>query len=327
MSYFAPPRRIETSVFTRLPDRFRQARPSAWADTNRGGRAIDSFLEGPSFDRHGRLYVTDIPFGRIFRIDPDGEWQQVAEYDGWPNGLKIHRDGRIFITDYKRGLMLLDDATGAVTPDLETVGSESFKGVNDLVFGPSGALYFTDQGQTGMQDPTGRVYRLGPGGRLTCLLGTVPSPNGIVVDAAESFLLVAVTRANQVWRVPLHASGLVTKVGVFAHLHGGTGGPDGLALDEAGCLLVVHSAFGSIWRLSPQAEPLERIVSCAGMSMTNLAFRPGTCRAFITESETASILQVDLPARGLPMYSHLNQVVTVDVRRSRTSLPIGETPS
>ncbi len=122
----------------------------------------------------------------------------MAEYEGWPNGLKIHRDGRIFITDYKRGLMPLDPASGAVTLFPEKVASESFKGVNDLVFSRSGTLYFTDQGQTGMHDPTGRVYRLTTDGRLACLLDTIPSPNGIVVDADESFLLVAVTRANQI---------------------------------------------------------------------------------------------------------------------------------
>ncbi len=305
MTYFAPPRRMETSVFTRLPDRFRKPRRNTWADGNRGGRACDSFLEGPSFDREGRLYVVDIPYGRVFRIDPAGEWEQVAEYQGWPNGLKIHRDGRIFIADYKYGLMLLDPASGAVTPFLETVGSESFKGLNDLVFGRSGTLYFTDQGQTGMQDPTGRVYRLTPDGRLTCLLNTIPSPNGIAVDADESFLLVAVTRASQIWRLPLHASGLVTKVGVFAQLHGGTGGPDGLALDADGCLLIAHAGLGSLWRLSRQAEPLDRIVSCAGVSTSNMAFGgPGGTRLFIVESETGSILQADLPVPGLAMFSH-----------------------
>ena len=55
MSFFAPPRRVETTVFTRLPDRFRKLRRSAWADANRDTFEIDSFLEGPSFDREGRL--------------------------------------------------------------------------------------------------------------------------------------------------------------------------------------------------------------------------------------------------------------------------------
>ena len=305
MTWFAPPRRIGTTVFSELPARFRTPRRTAWADANQAGRSIDSFLEGPSFDRDGRLYVTDIPYGRVFRVSTSGEWEQVAEYDGWPNGLKIHRDGRIFITDYKRGIMLLNPDTGQVTPLLETAASESFKGVNDLVFGPSGTLYFTDQGQTGMHDPTGRVWRLAADGRLTCLVNTIPSPNGIVVDDEESFLLVAVTRANQIWRVPLPGSGLVTKVGIFAHLHGGPGGPDGLALDAGGNLLVCHTGFGSVWRLSPGAEPLDRIVSCAGVGNTNLAFGgPGNRSLFITESRTGCLLRAEMEQPGLTMFSH-----------------------
>lgn len=304
MSFFAPPPRIETTVFARLPDRFRQPRPNAWGTINKPGHAIDSFLEGPSFDLQGRLYVTDIPYGRIFRISAGGEWEQVAEYDGWPNGLKIHQDGRIFITDYKRGIMLLDPDSGQVTPVLETARSESFKGVNDLVFGPDGTLYFTDQGQTGLQDPTGRVYRLMPSGRLERLIDTVPSPNGLVLSADGSHLLVAVTRANQIWRLPLHADGGVTKASIFCHLHGGPSGPDGLALDAEGGLLVAHAGFGTVWHLSARAEPLARIASCTGWLTTNLAFVPGTRDIIITESETGTILRATTHATGLPLFSH-----------------------
>jgi gluconolactonase len=305
MSFFAPPPTVTTEVFTRLPERFRQKRKTSWANANRQGREIDSFLEGPSFDRQGRLYVTDIPFGRIFRISAEGEWEQVAEYDGWPNGLKIHQDGRIFITDYKRGIVLLDPDKGSVTPYLESAGSEGFKGVNDLVFSPSGDLYFTDQGQTGLQDPSGRVYKLSSDGHLSCLLNTVPSPNGIVFDPRHNHLLVAVTRAQQIWRIPLGNGSITSKVGVFAQLHGGLGGPDGLALDEQSNLYIAHTGFGSVWRLSPVGEPLLRIVSGAGISNTNLAFGGTENRdLFITESETGSILRTQAPVPGMDMYSH-----------------------
>src|SRR3712207_8814821 len=72
----------------------------------------------------------------------------------------------------------LDPDTGAVTPLLETAFTEGFKGVNDLVFSAKGDIFFTDQGQTGLHDPTGRVYRYSADGILSRLIDTVPSPNG-----------------------------------------------------------------------------------------------------------------------------------------------------
>ena len=55
----------------------------------------------------------------------------------------------------------------------------------------------------------------------------------------------------------------------------------------------------------PHAEPLDRIVSCAARATMNLAFGgPDNARLFITESQTGSILQADLPTPGLPMFSH-----------------------
>src|SRR5690242_10627878 len=101
MSLYPPPITIKAEVFARVPEMYRKPMRTAWADFNKAGHPIDSFLEGPSFDRQGNLYVTDIPHGRIFKVTPSGDWSLVAEYDGWPNGLKFHKDGRAFITDYK----------------------------------------------------------------------------------------------------------------------------------------------------------------------------------------------------------------------------------
>lgn len=89
MSFFAPPPTVTAEVFARLPDRFRHARPSAWANANRGGHPIDSFLEGPVFDRAGRLDVTDIPFGRVYRLRPSGELTCLVDTIPSPNGIVI----------------------------------------------------------------------------------------------------------------------------------------------------------------------------------------------------------------------------------------------
>ena len=120
-----------------------------------------------------------------------GAIEKVAEYDGEPNGLKIHRDGRIFVADHKQGLLELDPATGRVAVILDRPYHERFKGLNDLMFARNGDLYLTDQGEADLRDPTGRLFCLRADGRLDCLLDCVPSPNGLVLTP---------TRASCTWR-------------------------------------------------------------------------------------------------------------------------------
>ena len=216
---YAPPPVIKAEIFARVPDQFR-AKQNVRLQS---GIARDCFVEGPSFDRDGNLYLTNIPYGQIFKISPTGEFALVAEYDGEPNGLKIHKDGRIFIADHKQGLLLLDPRSGKVEAYLERPHGERFKGLNDLVFARNGDLYFTDQGESGLHDPTGRVYRLRADGRLELLLRNVPSPNGLVLTPNEDVLYLTVTRNNAVWRVPLLADGNLGRVGIFIQLSGGMG--------------------------------------------------------------------------------------------------------
>ena len=286
-------------IFSAMPEKFRQTGVrSEWADVNQGGRLADSFLEGPVFDTHGNLYVTDIPFGRVFRIDPKGEWDLVAQWDGEPNGMKFLSETELLVTDYKNGLMRLNIQTGRVKAFLERRNSESFKGVNDLVLDARGNVYFTDQGQTGMHDPSGRVYRLSPDGKLDLLLNNVPSPNGIVLSPDERFLFVAATRGNSVWRMPLLSDGSVSKVGQFFTSYGPSG-PDGLAMDESGRLLVANPGLAYVWVLSHWAEPEEILTGPKGASLTNMAFGGKDRKTlFCTDSSNGNILMADMSVAG-----------------------------
>src|SRR6516162_5656623 len=119
--------------------------------------------------------------------------------------------------------MLRDPRSGKVEAFLDRPHGERFKGLNDLVFARNGDLYFTDQGESGLHDPTGRVYRLRADGRLELLLRNVPSPNGLVLTPNEDVLYLTVTRNNAVWRVPLLADGNLGRVGIFIQLSGGMG--------------------------------------------------------------------------------------------------------
>jgi gluconolactonase len=307
MGLYSPPSDLPTRVFSKLPEQFWRGGDSDWVRANKPGQKVTSFLEGPSFDLHGNLYVTDIPYGRVFRIDSSGSWSLVAEYDGWPNGLKIHRDGRIFIADYKRGILTLDPDSGTVTPFLTHSRSEGFKGVNDLFFDESGRLYFTDQGQTGQQDPTGRVFAYDMENEtLTLLIDNGPSPNGLVMDLQQNALFVAMTRGNAVWRLPIQRDGNTSKVGIFTAMAGGVSGADGMALDTQGNVYVCDAGNGCVWVFDPHAVPLYRIKSCTeGRTLTNLAFGGVDGKQlFITDSSTGTILVADLEHVGHPMFSH-----------------------
>ncbi|MDB5894264.1 MAG: gluconolactonase [Rhodoferax sp.] len=302
MFLLQPPVVRDLETFTSMPDRWRKAGVrSAWADANRGGQPVDSFLEGPVFDDAGNLYVTDIPWGRIFRIDPAGAWSLVAEYDGEPNGMKFLNPGQLLVTDYKHGLVRIDVASGQVSPFLERRNSERFKGVNDLVFDSKGNLFFTDQGQSGLHDPTGRVYRLSPTGKLDTLLSNVPSPNGVALSPDEHVLFVAVTRGNCVWRVPLMEDGSVTKVSQFFTSYGPSG-PDGLAVDEAGHLVVANPGLGYVWVLNRRAEPVVVLKGPAGASTTNVAYGgEGRRTLFVTDSTHGRVLSCEMEIAGLPI--------------------------
>jgi gluconolactonase len=307
--YFGPPPQVlQTEVFSSVPDRLRNAAPKV----KQG--APKCFLEGPSFDRDGNLYVVDIRWGRILRMSPQGEWDAVAEYDGEPNGLKIHRDGRIFVADRKLGLVQIDPQRGTAQPILAGPGrDERFKGLNDLVFAANGDLYFTDQGRTGLQDPTGRVYRYNlETDQLQCLIANVPSPNGLVFNVRENALFLAVTRAAAIWRLPLAEPATeslpwspnpVGATGLFTQLY--TPGPDGLALDVAGNLVIAHPTAGYVWVISKYGEPLYQIKSCAKEMTTNIAYGGADNKTlYIVESRSCSILTVELPVAGKRMYSH-----------------------
>src|SRR5437868_4743900 len=206
---FQPIKKIEVQRFTSLPAKFRKRRRTAWSDPNRQGAALDSFLEGPSFDRQGNLWCVDIPFGRIYRIDRKGESAVVVPYDGWPNGITLNQKNS-------------------------------------------------------------QVY-------------------------------VAITRSQQIWRLPLMAGGTPSKTGVAIQLSGGHAGPDGIEFDDEDGLIVCHLGVG-IWRFDSNCLPTHLVHSgSVHRLMTNIAFRGKTL--YITDSANGEILMAQMPVAGKKMFS------------------------
>jgi gluconolactonase len=281
------PEALEPEMFSELPEKFR--RPNG------------NFLEGPSFDRAGNLYCVDIPASRIYRISPAGDWEIAAEYDGEPNGLKIHRDGRLFIADRRRGIVVIDPVSRDVSFICE--GPEpgrKFIGPNDLIFAANGDLYFTDQGRSGLQNPNGCIYRIADGSTTPeRLLGNIPSPNGLVLNLKETELYFAVTRTNSIWKMEVNDPEKRTALFVQMPMPG----PDGLALDTAGNVLVAQAMGGVVFVYAPNGAPLYTITPTCGDIPTNLAYGGDDMRdLYFLEARANVVLKVRTPVPGKPMF-------------------------
>ncbi|MBP6717850.1 MAG: SMP-30/gluconolactonase/LRE family protein, partial [Rhodoferax sp.] len=115
-------------------------------------------------------------------------------------------------------------------------------------------------------------------------------------------LYLAVTRGNCVWRVPLLPDGSVAKVSQFFTSYGPSG-PDGLAVDAEGRLLVANPGLGYVWVLNHRAEPVQVLRGAPGSSTTNLAFGgAGRRTVYVTDSTHGRVLRAEMSAAGLPLH-------------------------
>jgi gluconolactonase len=295
----------QAAVFATIPAGLRRDdRPCAWSAAVLGQDRLGSFLEGPCFGQDGTLYVSDLAHGRILRVGGTGLMDVYLDYGGAPNGMAALPDGSLLIADYERGLLRLGSDM-SLTTLVARFRHEPFLGLSDIVVGRSGAVYVSDQGQSDLRRPVGRVFRWHPAGGLEALVEGLASPNGLALNPAEDTLYVAVTRANAVYRVPLRPDGSVGKVGVHLHLSGGSGGPDGLAADRHGGLAVAHYGLGRVWLFDSRGLPAGHIDTPAGDGTTNVAYGgPGRKSLYITEASSGSVLIADAPEPGHPLYSH-----------------------
>jgi gluconolactonase len=297
---FAPPQLLELREIARLP---KHLHVEGRVSPRYGARKF--YLEGPAVARDGTLYFTDVPGGRILRLTSEAGIEVFLEYDGEPNGMKIHRDGRMFVADNVNGILCIDPQTRSISPYCTRVANERLRGPNDLILADNGDLYFTDQGNSDITKPTGRVILVRADGSAEIILQGIPSPNGIVLSVDQSWLYVAVTRTNSIWRSQVLPGGRVDRTGTYIQLSGG-GGPDGMAVDCMNNLIVAHSSFGAIWVFDPKGEPLYRANTCTGgLGISNVSFGgPERRTLYVTESTTGAILTMEMPHPGQKLLSH-----------------------
>jgi gluconolactonase len=258
-----------------------------------------SAAEGPAFDQAGNLYFVDWLKSSIVKLTPDGVKSEYFNTGGIPAGLAFHLDGSLYVADEG------DDIHGVlkITPDgrSEILANEydgkPLNGANDLVFDRNGVVYFSDPWGSDGDNAIGGFYRLFPDGRLEQIDTGLAFPNGVALDAAESYVYLAETYRNRILRYPITPDGSLGSREVWADVSLPPGA-DGMAFDANGFLYVAHFNGGSIDIFNPGGKVVDRI-PVPGQQVTNVAFGgPDNKTLVITEVETHAVYQVKLDIAG-----------------------------
>ena len=267
------------------------------------------FPEGPSFDRTGNLYVTDSQRGAVIRVSPAGGTSVFVESKGGPNGSAFHKNGNLYAAEPGGKRIIEINPDGVLQIIANKFEDKPLLAPNDITFDMEGAAYFSDPGESRLDNPFGRVFRIQPTGNLALIADKMAYPNGLAISPDGKHLIVAETFSEKLHRFSLDESGNTIGREEFAYV--GTGhdnevGPDGMAFDEAGYLYVAIFGGGVVAVVSPDGDVIDHIPA-GGLRPTNVAFGGEDNRyLFITETENRIVSFVQVARPGLRLFGTLS---------------------
>ena len=218
------------------------------------------FPEGPRW-HDGALWLSDMHAHRVLRIDPTGGKPPdivVEDLGDKTSGLGFLPDGTLLVVSMiDRALMSVDTATGEVGlyADLSPLANEF---ANDLVIDSQGRAYVGCRNEGGgAAGPKDCIVVVEPDGEPRIAADGLQGPNGMVIDADESMLVVAETPVGRLTRFAIGPDGSLQERQVFAELAGEVF--DGICLDAGGRVWAATGTGGSCLRLAPGGAIEDRI--------------------------------------------------------------------
>jgi sugar lactone lactonase YvrE/ABC-type molybdate transport system substrate-binding protein len=280
-----------------------------------------AFTEGPTVDRDGAVYFTDLVSMRIMKLSPGGVLSTYRDNSNAANGLLIDPQGRLIAcegADSRRTGVLQRGKPQVTRTDLKTgtieILADHYQGAplmgpNDVTMDGQGRLYFTDL--TGAA-----VYRIDAPGRIVRILAApeIQRPNGIQISPDDKTLYLieangAQDGARMIRAYDLLPDGTVRNMRVHYNFYPGRSA-DGMSIDSQGNLYAaagLHRTRGTsetldtkcgVHVISPQGK-LVKFITIPEDTITNTAFGgPDMKTLYVTAGKTLFKVRTDIP--GLP---------------------------
>lgn len=189
------------------------------------------FTEGPAVNANGEVFFTDIPNGRIHKVDKEGEVTVFAENSPGVNGLMFGVDGKLYACQNGNKQIVRYDEDGTSETVIDNAPS------NDIVNLPFGS-YYTDPNNK-------KVWFVNNDGQRQIVDEGVGFPNGVITSTDHTLLFVSDTRGRFVFSYQIQSDGSLKHKQRYGHVHmpddAQSSGADGMTVDTEGRLYLTTS--------------------------------------------------------------------------------------
>jgi len=221
-------------------------------------------LEGPRVDGADTLFFSDVTNGGVYRRSPDGAVSIVVPRRRGVGGIALHADGGVVISG--KNICHVKDGETRILFQRDDI-----PGFNDLFTDSAGRVYVgslrSDPFKEGARVP-GELWRIDGEGRVVQMYGDVGLTNGIGFSPDGKIIYHADSAGPHIIVHDVAPDGTVSNRRAIARMSGGTI-PDGLCVDEAGCLWVAVYGGNCAARYTPDGQ-LDRKVEVPAKAVTSV---------------------------------------------------------
>ena len=223
-------------------------------------------LEGPRVDVADNLYFSDVPNGGVYCRSPKGEVTTVVPRRRGVGGIALHADGGVVVSG-KNICQVKDGQTRILFQ------RDDIPGFNDIFTDSAGRVYVgslrSDPFKEGARTP-GELWRIAGEGQVVEMYGNVGLTNGIGFSPDGKIIYHADSAGPHLIVHDVMADGTMKNRRTIAQMTDGTI-PDGLCVDEAGCIWVAVYGGRCAARYTPEGK-LDRKVEVPAKAVTSVCF-------------------------------------------------------
>jgi len=259
-------------------------------------------IEGPTDDGSGGLFFSDVLGGGVFHLSSDGTTTTVLPKRRGIGGIALHADGGLVVSG--RDMVHVRDGQTR-----QILAVDGVAGWNDFCTDRAGRIYGGTLRSSAFAEEhiPGECWRIDAEGDATCLYEQVGLANGVGLSPQEDRLFHADTRASAILVHEL-ADGQVTRARPSIDTSS-VGMPDGLALDEDGCVWAAMVGSGCIARWTPEGT-LDQRLEIPADNVTSLCFGgPDRRTVFAVTADNradaaraGSVFALQVKVAGLPVW-------------------------